>query len=226
MHYFRPLTLFYFSVLAFEMYAESMQDLTVIYFTKPLLMPLLLVFFLLNNRKNAPAEKWLFSLALLFSLAGDVFLMFRRDDFFVFGLGSFLIGHLAYIVSFTVRIREAKISAMQILMKGIPFLLFVGAFLWFLHPYIMNDSETAPLFIPVAVYASIIALMGLGSLLRKNAVSDSGFWMVFLGALLFMVSDSCIAFNKFVSPLPHAGVLIMATYGVAQYMITLGMLKR
>jgi uncharacterized membrane protein YhhN len=226
MYYFRPLTLFYFSVLAFEMYAESMQDLPVIYFTKPILMPLLLVFFLINNRQNLSMEKWFFSLSLVFSLAGDVFLMFRRDDFFVFGLGSFLLAHLGYIVSFSVRIREAKTTVGQMLLSGIPFLLFVGIFLWFLYPYITAKSETALLFAPVAVYASVISLMGFTALLRKNAVSASGFWMVFSGALLFVVSDSCIALNKFVTPLPYAGVLIMATYGVAQYMITIGIVKR
>jgi uncharacterized membrane protein YhhN len=226
MHYFRPLTLFYFSVLAFEMYAESMQDLPVIWFSKPFLMPLLLLFFLLNNRKNSPAERWLFSMSLLFSLAGDVFLMFRRDDLFILGLGSFLIVHLGYIAAFSTRMRDAKTSVGQILLSAVPFLLFAGLFLRFLHPYMVNKPETAPLFTPVAIYASVISLMGFTALLRKGAVPASGFWMVFLGALLFVVSDSCIAWNKFVSPLPHAGVLIMATYGVAQYMITLGMLKR
>ena len=46
-------------------------------------------------------RRW-FVLALALSLAGDVFLMLRRDDMFVLGLGSFLLGHVAYIAGFGV----------------------------------------------------------------------------------------------------------------------------
>jgi uncharacterized membrane protein YhhN len=225
MRFFAPITLFYFSVLAVEIYAEIMDDLEMIWITKPLLMPLLLVLFLMNWEKNKPKEKWFFAAALVFSLFGDVFLMFRRDDLFVFGLASFLLGHLAYILSFSERIREANVSLMNKLLSAIPFLLFVISFLWFLQPHISGNEETAPLFPPVVVYASVISLMGYTALLRKNAVSVRSFWMVFGGALLFVLSDSCIAWNKFVTPLPQPGLIIMATYGLAQYLMTYGTLK-
>ncbi len=225
MRFFAPITLFYFAVLAVEIYAEIMDDLDMIWITKPLLMPLLLILFVMNWGKNKPKEKWFFAAALVFSLGGDVFLMFRRDDLFVFGLASFLIGHLAYILSFTERIREAGLPLLKKVVFALPFLIFVLSFLWFLHPHIVGKEETAPLFPPVMVYASVISLMGFTALLRKNAVSVRGFWMVFGGALLFVLSDSCIAWNKFVSPLPQPGLIIMATYGLAQYLMTYGTLK-
>lgn len=220
-----PLSLLYFVVLAIDIYAEMIEDIEMVWFTKPLLMPILLVLFLMNAKSNAPKERLFFALALFFSLAGDVFLMFKNDDLFIFGLGSFLIGHLAYIISFAGRIKEAQVSIGGKVLSAIPFVIFVAVFLWFLYPNIMGDPETAPIFAPVVVYACIIATMGFTSLLRRKAVSDFGFWMVFGGALLFILSDSCIAINKFVSPLEQPGLIIMSTYGMAQFLLTIGTLK-
>lgn len=225
MRFLAPVTLFYFCVLAAEIFAEITDDTEMIWISKPLLMPLLLVLFLTNGEKNQPKEKWFFAAALAFSLIGDVFLIFRRDELFVFGLASFLLAHLAYILSFSERIREADVALMNKLLSAIPFLLFVISFLWFLRPYILGNEQTASLFTPVVVYASVISLMGYAALLRKNSVSKPGFWMVFGGALLFILSDSCIAWNKFVSPLPHGGLIIMGSYGLAQYLMTYGTLK-
>lgn len=225
MRLFSFLSLTYFLVLAIEIYAETMDDLEMVWITKPLLMPILLIIFLGRGRQNPPKERLFFTLALLFSLAGDVFLMFKREDLFVFGLASFLLGHLSYIFSFAGRIKDAQVSARQKLLTALPFVAFVAVFLVFLHPYINADPKTRPLFVPVAVYASVIGLMGYTALLRRKGVSPQGFQLVFGGALLFIVSDSCIAINKFVEPLAQPGLIIMATYGLAQYLMTIGTLK-
>lgn len=225
MRFFAPLTLIYFVVLAVEIYAEVYGLRSWVYVTKPLLMPILILLFLANASKVLNKEKLFLTLALVFSLAGDVFLMFQLDELFVFGLASFLIGHLAYVLSFNGRIKEAALPLGTKLVLAIPFVGFVIGFLIFLFPYITANPETAPLFGPVAVYASVISLMGYTALLRKNAVSGTGFLYVFAGALLFIFSDSCIALNKFVAEFDAARFLIMATYGTAQYIITVGTLQ-
>ena len=46
-----------------------------------------------------------------------------------------------------------------------------------------------------------------------------------MGAILFVVSDSLLAFNKFFSPFNNAGVIIMLTYGLAQLFITEGAVR-
>lgn len=225
MRLFSFLSLTYFLVLAIEIYAEMMDDLEMVWVTKPLLMPILLIIFLSQGWQNPPKERLFFIAALIFSLGGDVFLMFKREDLFVFGLASFLLGHLAYILSFSGRIKDARVSATEKLLTAIPFVGFVLGFLWFLYPYISADPKTQPLFAPVAVYASVIALMGFTSLLRRKGVPAQGFQLVFGGAMLFIISDCCIAINKFVEPLSQPGLVIMATYGLAQYLMTLGTLK-
>ena len=227
MRFFVPITLLYFIVLGIEIYAETINNLEWVWYTKPLLMPILLILFLLNSKINPRKERLFLVGALIFSLAGDVFLMFRREDLFVFGLASFLIGHIAYILSFNGRIKAANVSMMQKVLTSLPFVIFVLAFLWILYPYIMGKPETQPLFAPVSVYASVIALMGFTAFLRRKGVSGFGFWAVFGGAVLFMLSDSCIAINKFImdEQMPYKGLIIMSTYGIAQYLMTIGTLK-
>ena len=59
---------------------------------------------------------------------------------------------------------------------------------------------------------------------RWNNVSKNSFWFVLVGATLFVLSDSLIAVSKFVAPFPMSGILIMATYGIGQYLIVEGFL--
>jgi membrane associated rhomboid family serine protease len=45
----------------------------------------------------------------------------------------------------------------------------------------------------------------------------SGDWVALLGAALFYVSDATIAWNRFVTPLAGAKVVIIVTYHLAQF---------
>ncbi|MES2799533.1 MAG: lysoplasmalogenase [Bacteroidota bacterium] len=247
MRYFAPLTLLFFTVLGIEIFAESQHALLVdggqalgtldnylltIWITKPLLMPILLAIFLLNKGKLKSSEKRYFPIALVLSLFGDIFLMFESKDLFVFGLGSFLVGHLLFVLSFRDRIRAAKPSSMRKILTIIPFLAFVIGFLVFLHGHFSGNAEKEPFFIPVSVYATVIGLMGITAALRINGTSNRGFILVMLGALIFIASDSCIALDRFVFRvtetdlgMPYGSIIIMLTYGIAQYLLTIGTLK-
>jgi uncharacterized membrane protein YhhN len=74
--------------------------------------------------------------------------------------------------------------------------------------------------IPVLAYICVITGMGVMSLL-------AGFqsWVVPVGALLFMFSDSLIAVSKFKHPIRYDNYLIWCTYYVGQLCIALGFLR-
>src|SRR5690606_3933671 len=78
---------------------------------------------------------------------------------------------------------------------------------------------------PVMIYAMVMMIMVLNALFRYNRTTPFSFWMVFIGAVLFMISDAMLAINKFITHLPVAGVMIMLTYILAQYFIIAGLLK-
>jgi uncharacterized membrane protein YhhN len=50
-------------------------------------------------------------------------------------------------------------------------------------------------------------------------------WYILIGAVLFVSSDSLVAFNKFYHPLVLSSFIIMITYLIAQYLIVSGILK-
>jgi len=80
--------------------------------------------------------------------------------------------------------------------------------------------------IPVLVYGSSVCLMVIMAALRIDSVSRRSFWWVTIGAILFMLSDSIIAINKFLyeGNLPLASFFIMLTYIIAQFFIVHGFL--
>jgi uncharacterized membrane protein YhhN len=61
--------------------------------------------------------------------------------------------------------------------------------------------------------------------LRKKSTIASTYWLVFGGALLFIISDSLLAIDKFSKHLPFSQISIMTTYAFAQYNIVFGILK-
>ncbi|AOW14761.1 hypothetical protein LPB72_04550 [Hydrogenophaga crassostreae] len=152
--------------------------------------------------------------ALTGALAGDVFLMF--EGFFIQGLVAFLLGHLAYLMLFRDR---APLFASR---PGWLICAVIGAafygFLW------LNGLPEA-LRVPVAVYVSTIVAMGSVAIGRAVVLRDVPSCMVAAGAAFFMISDATLAFNRFVSPLPHAAIGVLSTYYAAQCLIVMGVLR-
>ncbi|MBP6025576.1 lysoplasmalogenase [Ferruginibacter sp.] len=190
------------------------------YFAKPLLLPVLIL--LLATATPAIAGKRIMLAALVFSWVGDIFLLIEDKNplFFIFGLASFLTTHILYIIYF-LSIRNNQISLLKKQPLLIAVVLVYGIVLvWLLFPTL------ADLKIPVMVYAAVICTMLLCSLhifLKVNKPANTFF---VLGALLFVLSDSLLAINKFYQPFAFAGVCIMLTYCAAQYFIVTGFIKQ
>ena len=163
---------------------------------------------------DAPKQRRLVRLGLILSLAGDVFLLWPKEGFLP-GLVAFLLAHLAYIGVFCVPVRLAARPAVFVVYGAIAALI-----LWQLWPGI-----PAPLRAPVVAYVVCLGTMAAqaGVWWRSSAARGSpdaplARWAA-LGGLLFMVSDSLLAINKFAAPLPLSSLWILATYWVAQWCI-------
>ena len=148
------------------------------------------------------ARRTAFVVALAFSLAGDVFLMLPRDAF-VPGLASFFVAHVAYIVGF--RLGPSSVPALA---AGIAAVLF---FAIVVGGRVLAGVRTKEpkLALPVSAYIAIICVMVACAIATRNALAA-------LGAVVFMMSDTLIAWNRFVRTLPWAPVAIMITYHLAQ----------
>ena len=161
-------------------------------------------------------------LAMLFSCAGDVLLMLqsKNQNFFMFGLGAFLVAHIFYILTYKQHQSGDTTHELQGLQKiryAFPIVLSGTGLVVILY------GRLGGLKIPVLIYAAVLTGMVLAALFRFGKTSTASFAMVFGGAILFMISDSLIAVNKFLEVLPMAGFWIMATYIAAQYLIVTGL---
>ena len=210
----------YAALGAAEIAAEWFAAPAVVWATKPLLMPALLAWVVAETRERPTGLTQALLLALAFSFLGDVFLMFP-SDLFTWGLGSFLVAHLAWIAAFFRRppgVPPPKEFPRGSMALSLPIHLYTAAMVTALVPHLGDDT------VPVLVYMAVLFTMAIASVLRRGRVPDASFWSVYAGACAFVVSDSLIALHRFVAPVPFHRPLVMATYLLAQYWIVRGLL--
>jgi uncharacterized membrane protein YhhN len=153
-----------------------------------------------------------------FSLLGDVFLMFSGG--FIFGLAAFLTAHIFYISAFYLDNNGFIFKKSDRILPATGILAYGVVFLSIVLPKVENA-----LLLPVAIYGITILTMLLTALNRWKSVEKTTFQWVFLGAIIFVISDSLLAINRFVQPFNFSGFGIMLTYGIGQFLIINGVLK-
>jgi uncharacterized membrane protein YhhN len=154
---------------------------------------------------------------LIFSWAGDVILEFSRvnEGMFVAGLLFFLLAHIMYLIVFlTTPGKNYLFSNHRWLM--LPVMIYGIGLVSGLY------GDLAEMKLPVIIYAIVILAMLSGAINRKEKVNQRSYWLVLAGAILFVISDSSIAVNKFSLPFESSGIIIMSTYILAQYLIVTG----
>jgi len=222
----KALIIVYFLLAIAEIIGTYNDYLPLIFATKPLLMVTLFVWFYLQTKgySGNKYRKYLL-ISIVFAFGGDTFLMFFPFDeiFFLLGLGSFLIGQLFYVFAFSNSIKNSnkdfnKPVGITLL---IVFLGYYAVLMYSLFSYLED------FLIPVLVYGIAVCAMGVSSGWRLNKVSKQSFLLVFIGAMLFVLSDTIIAVNQFLykGNLWNAQVSIMITYVLAQYFIAKGSVK-
>lgn len=186
-----------------------------IFVTKPLLMPLLMLFYLLN----ASVINYSILAALAFGFLGDVLLLQDVNQRRILaGIASFLIGHIFYISTFV----GNYYNTLDIPVWSLLFLLpYIGGALLLLKKLF---SSIQFIKLPVIVYMSVILLMSFSSILRVWTVSLLSFLLTFAGSLSFILSDSLLAFDLFTVRLKKSDTAVMTTYILAQLLIVLGLL--
>ncbi|KAA3598664.1 lysoplasmalogenase [Stenotrophomonas maltophilia] len=152
---------------------------------------------------------------MLLSCVGDIALMLPMDAFAP-GLIAFLLAHLCYIAAFRGGLGAGRGLLAATLLLGASAALNVMG-LW---PYL-----PAPMRIPVLAYVVVLASMAVLALARQwrrphtDAMEASSARWAASGALLFVASDSLLAWDRFAGGLPLASLLVLSTYYGAQYAI-------
>jgi len=194
-----------------------------VYVCKPLMMIVLGSWFYFNSRRVGDRFTILIQAGLFFSLIGDVALMFQEHDEFNFliGLAAFLIAQLCYAMAFIHNIMETGPARGTLIssLLGIGLITFGYFFASRLMPYL--DEYVV---VPIVIYTVAICLMGVAAAFRLGRTYIKSFVYVFIGALLFITSDSILATDTFHHPMDHAEWSVILTYAVAQVLIASGAL--
>lgn len=169
----------------------------------------LLAFLSVTNTRH----RKLLVVALLVSSLGDIFLAIRSADYFIQGLGSFLIAHILYIAIFARTRLTTKLSPVRMTLISLV-VLFSLTMMWLLWPLL------GALKAPVYIYITVISLMAISAIYSSF---DSR--LAITGSLSFLISDATIAIDKFIEPLTIASPLIWVTYVTAQILLTLAIIK-
>jgi len=176
-----------------------------VYIFKPLTMVFIILIALLG-RSSPPFYQYMIITGLVFSLAGDVFLMLPKDRF-VAGLIAFLIAHLCYIAAFAPEIHALAWWPL------LPLVMYAIVVYRVLAPFL------GKLKVPVLTYIAVILMMAWLGWERWGHMGHGGTLMAFVGAILFVVSDTILAIDRFRGAFKSASVLKLATYYCAQYLI-------
>ena len=205
-------------IVDLSLIAQSLSDYRI--FSKPVILLSLIIYFVKGSqliqgsflRKSVTA-------ALVFSLAGDILMMFPH--LFLYGLGAYFISFICYIFAFKVSQRLAVnfsgFYIIRLFLYNLPF-YFLTAILYFLIHYQLGAMKT-----PVIIFLCAMAIMVATARERFKKTNPASFWQVMIGAFLFFVSQGIYLLHVFFQPLADADVLVMGTYLLAQLLIVMGL---
>lgn len=186
-------------------------------FTKPALMPLLLYYVYESSKGKVTMRILLLCLAVFLSWLGDLAMMYSDQQvYFLIGIGLFLSAHIVYIVV----LNKSSYQPLKFdVLRVLPFALYAVAFFKFLIPS-SGDFAT-----PVFVYGIVICVMAATARLREGGTSQQSYLLALFGGILFLISDSVLAIDRFYGTIPIVGVWVMSTYIAAQLLLVKGILN-
>jgi uncharacterized membrane protein YhhN len=186
--------------------AEYLGSQLHIYLFKPLTIILILLIATLGRRDKDGRYKALILGGLVASLVGDVLLILPAD-LFIPGLVAFLTAHLIYFAAFRAHLPSGDFHPWTL----IPF----GAYGTLMFLYLMPGLGAMS--VPVFVYVVVIMAMGWQAFVRWIRLRDRGAALTIIGAILFILSDTVLAINRFRVTFAAEPVLVLTTYYAAQW---------
>jgi uncharacterized membrane protein YhhN len=138
-----------------------------------------------------------------------------KESFFHAGAGCFLLAQLIYALAFLLTPGKNVLFFRKIYLL-VPVALYGWGILSLL-PDGLGDMK-----LPVTVCTVVVLSMLLAAINREQKVNRQSFLLVLAGAVIFVVSNSILAINKFAQPFELAGIASMSSYITAQYLIAVG----
>ncbi len=202
-----------------EWYAVASKSSRLRRVTKPAALLALLAWF--TQQGAWQGILWWFGMGLLLSLAGDIFLLLPVWCFPA-GALSFLTAHVCYIIGLNQTLPIVTWQSLLVVAAA-AVVVFLFARKFFRSLKHRHSKRLKALIIVYMIGISIMLLSALLTPLRPGWPPAAAAWTV-TGAVLFVISDSTLAWNKFIHPLKHGNLVVMVTYLLGQLGIVTGAL--
>lgn len=178
------------------------------YFSKLSLTLLLALYVTFKYLKNKKSNIYLLS-GLAFSFVGDL-LLIQNENYFIAGLLAFFCAHIMYIIRF---FNARFIDFKRVLTASVFLLAYTFPLLCLIIP------EVGELLPYIILYVAVLMVLVKTMYLRFDFVNKNSYIFGLLGSVIYVLSDSILAIDKFLIEVPFGQVMIMFTYGIAQYLI-------
>jgi uncharacterized membrane protein YhhN len=203
-------------------------------YTKPLLMPLLYILMAVQTSEGSHRRsKLILTFAIFLSFGGDFVLLYDSDkSYFMLGLICFLLALISYSLFF---LRLKHLSTKRIISLLVTAVVVI-AYMYLLLSNLWSGITDQGLEAPVIIYSAALGFL-LFTAINTSAsrrIRKVAYQNFIPGAILFIVSDSFLAINKFavMSDKTHASQLhiiylltIIVSYGLAQLLLVSGAVR-
>lgn len=185
--------------------------------TKPVLLILLIIYFITNKKgKNKSKHLWM-CLALLSFLIGDILIINHQNVIFLsLSLVVFSLGKIFFTLKFSHK-QDFKVSRL------IPFTILIFFYIVLLIGFLINNLKS--FFIPALASFFLTLLMFQFAYLRKDVFNKKSYLSVLFGIFLYTSSEAIMAIKTFRLDLPFQEFLIMLFYGVGLYFVVYGVVN-
>ena len=184
-----------------EWWATWTENRSVRLFTKPATLVALIGVAIALDPVDPTIRTWMV-IGLVLSLAGDVFLLFEK--YFIPGLVSFLLGHIAYVVALQTADQNLGWALLGLALVVVSIAVVARRFVVKLASGEGRELVGAVIAYVIVISSMVISAFGTASL------------TAIVGATLFYASDAPLAWNKFLGRLRYGSIAVMVTYHLGQ----------
>ncbi|SNR93952.1 Uncharacterized membrane protein YhhN [Belliella buryatensis] len=193
------------------------------YLTKPLIVPVLLLFLFQKFKKVQHPLIPLLMIATFFSFLGDIFLMITLDETFfkLLGICTFIIAQAAYGALFYISIKNKKKRVITLIQRWPELLAIVVTIsaTAFVYPSLGDFT------VPALIYALVTAITIIFALNRRFYIGRKSFSFTIVGVFSFFISDALMGDDLFFTR-NFTLALVMVFYVVGHYFIVNGMMMQ
>ena len=217
----RPLLVIYVAVALADLVALASGHVAWRSYSKPALMLILAAGVVVMARGRLDRSRAALAIGLIASSAGDAALLRTSDAAFVLGTACFAVTHVCYITAF------ALVGTGPGLVRRRPWLVLPYAGAW-LAATVLLWPHLGTLAYAVVPYSALLTVMAVAALNLVGRIPQRDAILVAAGGVFFMSSDTTLALARFAPALaqPHADLVVMLTYVIAQLLIVCGLAAR